>query len=92
MTDIDSGVDFSSIQFHYDDDGDNTFTEPGTILLLDPSMTTTISTGVVVRVRVPTVAADGLRTWYVTASDNAGGAGRSDAVDGTAGNQVHVFT
>jgi hypothetical protein len=47
---------------------------------------------VIVRVRVPTVAEDGLRTWYVTASDNAGGAGRSDAVDETVGDQVHVFT
>ena len=92
VTDINSGVDISSIQFHYDNDGNNTFTEPGTILLPDPLMTTTISTGVIVRVRVPTIAEDGLRTWYVTASDNAGGAGRSDAVEGTAGNQVHVFT
>jgi len=92
VTDIDSGVDISSIRFHYDNDGNNTFTEPGTIVLLDPSMTTMISTGLIVRFRVPTIAADGLRTWYVTASDNAGGAGRSDAVEGTAGNQVHVFT
>ena len=92
VIDIDSGVDLSSIQFHYDNDGNNTFAEPGTILLPDLSMTTTISTGVIVRVRVPTVAEDGLRTWYVTASDNAGGAGRSDAVDETVGDQVHVFT
>jgi len=92
VIDIDSGVDLSSIQFHYDNDGNNTFAEPGTILLPDLSMTTTISTGVIVRVRVPTVAEDGLRTWYVTASDNAEGAGRSDAVDETVGDQVHVFT
>jgi hypothetical protein len=92
VTDIDSGVDISSIRFHYDNDGNNTFTEPGTIVLPDPSMTTMISTGLIVRFRVPTIAAYGLRTWYVTASDNAGCAGRSDAVEGTAGNQVHVFT
>jgi len=92
VIDIDSGVDLCSIQFHYDNDGNNTFAEPGTILLPDLSMTTTISTGVIVRVRVPSVAEDGLRTWYVTASDNAGGVGRSDAVDETVGDQVHVFT
>jgi len=92
VTDVDSGVDFSSIKFHFDNDGNNTFTEPGTILLPDPTMTTTEQFRVIARVRVPSVAADGLRTWYVTASDLAGGVGRSDAVSGTAGNQVHIFT
>ena len=92
VTDADSGVDLGSIRFHYDGDGNNTFTEPGTVLLIDPTATTPEPTGVVVRVRIPSSSSDGLRTWYVTASDAAGTVGQSDAVAATNGNQVHIFT
>ncbi len=92
ITDIDSGVDTSSVKFHLDEDGDATYTEPGTILLPDPAMTSVKTDGVIVRVRIPSTAPDGLRSWYVTASDIAGGTGRSDADPATGGNQNHVFT
>ena len=92
VTDADSGVDVSSIRFHYDGDGNNTFNEPGSIIPHDPSVTTTLATGVIARIQVPDSLADGLRTWYVTAKDVSGTTGRSDAVTTTAGNQAHIFT
>ncbi|MDP6823494.1 MAG: hypothetical protein QF554_09405 [Dehalococcoidia bacterium] len=92
VTDADSGVDVSSIRFHYDGDGNNTFNEPGSVIPHDPSVTTTLATGVIARIPVPDSVTDGLRTWYVTANDISGTVGRSDAVATTAGNQAHIFT
>jgi len=95
VTDFGSGVGLDAIVFHVDLDRDGVFDETGERVSPSVQESEAISGGFVALALLPNMGEDGATEWYVTATDDAGNVGRSDAdasEDGDQNHRVYVDT
>ena len=89
VTDDRSGIKLADVKFNVDVDRDGVFGEAGEIVPASTEFSSTINRGWAAFAQLPTMS-DGTVKWYVSVTDVAGNAARTDSSTAT-GNQDHSF-
>jgi hypothetical protein len=89
VTDDRSGIKLADIKFNVDVDRDGVFGETGEVVSASTQFSSTINHGWAAFAQLPTMS-DGTVKWYVSVTDVAGNAARTDSGTAT-GNQDHSF-